>query len=243
MRARIGAQRPIASTAIQNVLDLALYSTRGGPKLLDKAIILFGYPGFITLAFVESLWLLWWLWSSSAPGRVAFVIIACPVLFGAAILVTRMWFQRINQVRTTPCASEPSGIGKPRQSRLDVLYLTTISLLLAHQIDSAYWHEWKLFGLPGGIQTFVSTNILLIVPFLYGLLRAQTSPRTAAKYGIALSIIGIGAFAIHAWFLILVHQDFRLPVSIAILTGALITSIGLGWQCITIVTIRTRTKD
>ena len=33
------------------------------------------------------------------------------------------------------------------------LYLANTALLIAHEIDSAYWKEWELFHLPGGIRT------------------------------------------------------------------------------------------
>jgi hypothetical protein len=35
-------------------------------------------------------------------------------------------------------------------------YLTNATLLCVHEIDSAYWHEWSLFGIPGGIQLFLT---------------------------------------------------------------------------------------
>jgi uncharacterized protein DUF6713 len=32
------------------------------------------------------------------------------------------------------------------------LFLLNSTVLLTHQIDAAYWHEWNLFLLPGGNQ-------------------------------------------------------------------------------------------
>jgi hypothetical protein len=40
-------------------------------------------------------------------------------------------------------------------SRLGNLYMINCGLLFAHEIDSAFWQEWVLFGIPGGIQVFV----------------------------------------------------------------------------------------
>ncbi len=34
------------------------------------------------------------------------------------------------------------------------LYLGNILMLIVHEIDSAYWEEWKLFRLPGGESVF-----------------------------------------------------------------------------------------
>lgn len=97
-----------------------------------------------------------------------------------------------------------------------------------HEIDSAYWHEWQLFGIPGGIQVFLVVNFALLVPFLYGLVRLARDLRAGAAYGIALSLAGLGAFAIHATFLIQGHPEFRLPASLATLGLALCTSLALG---------------
>ncbi len=50
------------------------------------------------------------------------------------------------------------------------MYATTLTFLIAHQIDAAYWKEWEMFLLPGGIQFFdllVLTN--LSFPYLYQL--------------------------------------------------------------------------
>jgi len=46
--------------------------------------------------------------------------------------------------------------------------LLNCALLFSHEIDSAYWQEWNLFGLPGGIQLFLVLNLLLLVVALYG---------------------------------------------------------------------------
>lgn len=35
------------------------------------------------------------------------------------------------------------------------LYLLNFALLFTHEIDSAYWKEWDLFGIPGGIKSFL----------------------------------------------------------------------------------------
>jgi len=100
--------------------------------------------------------------------------------------------------------------------------------LAVHEIDSAFWHEWQLFGIPGGIQLFLVVNFALLVPFLFGLVRLARDPRAGAPYGIALSLAGIAAFVIHAVFLIQGHPEFRLPASLALLGLALCTSLALG---------------
>jgi len=48
------------------------------------------------------------------------------------------------------------------------LYLLNAAVLITHEIDSAYWHEWELFAMPGGIQLFLVLNLILVVFVLYG---------------------------------------------------------------------------
>jgi hypothetical protein len=108
-------------------------------------------------------------------------------------------------------------------------YLVAFALLAAHEIDSAYWHEWELFGVPGGIQLFLILNFALLIPFLWGLTRLARSPRAGAPYGIVLALAGVAAFGLHTWFLVQGRPEFRLAASLAILGATLIASLGLGW--------------
>ncbi len=117
-------------------------------------------------------------------------------------------------------------------TKLESLYLSTVTLLIAHQIDSGYWQEWNLFGLSGGIQSFVLSNVPLVLVFLYGLIRLVKAPQVGARFGLALALVGTAAFFIHAWFLIQGRPEFRVPASVAVLSVGFVTSIGLGWQSI-----------
>jgi hypothetical protein len=42
--------------------------------------------------------------------------------------------------------------------RLAKLYMLNLALLATHEIDSAYWHEWEMFHLPGGVQGFLAAG-------------------------------------------------------------------------------------
>ena len=48
------------------------------------------------------------------------------------------------------------------------LYLLNFALLFTHEIDSAFWKEWEIFGIPGGIQVFLVLNFLLLLVALIG---------------------------------------------------------------------------
>jgi len=105
-----------------------------------------------------------------------------------------------------------------------VLYALNLSLLMTHQIDSAYWKEWELFRIPGGIQLNLLLNLLLLLAGLggFGLL---IDGRTAG-YVFALILAGGGVFAfcIHAAFLLRGDVRFRQPASLALLGATLVVS-------------------
>jgi hypothetical protein len=106
----------------------------------------------------------------------------------------------------------------------DGLYLANATVLLTHQIDAAYWHEWELFGVPGGAPLFVATNLPMVFLVLWGT-RALALGRTA---GIVMSwaLVATGAVAIglHGFFLLRGYDAFRAPVSLGLLAATLVLS-------------------
>jgi hypothetical protein len=105
------------------------------------------------------------------------------------------------------------------------LYLLNATILLTHQIDAAYWHEWELFRMPGGLQLFLILNLPIMFLFLYG----QQAVALQRKSGIAISwlVVACGFFAIgiHSFFLSQGDEAFRLPVSLGILVATFLLSL------------------
>ena len=106
-----------------------------------------------------------------------------------------------------------------------ILYITNLALLVTHEIDSAYWHEWKLFNLPGGIDLFLILNFLLIIIFLFGLPRIMEWKKYADYFYFLLAFSGIFAFIIHSYFIFTGHPEFNTMVSWAILILTFILSV------------------
>jgi len=101
----------------------------------------------------------------------------------------------------------------------DGLYLANATVLITHQIDAAFWHEWELFGLPGGAPLFVLTNL----PMMFAILWGAQALALGRIGGIVMSwaLVGSGAVAIglHGWFLLRGHDAFRAPVSLGLLAA------------------------
>ena len=108
------------------------------------------------------------------------------------------------------------------------LYLIDATLLIGHEIDSAYWKEWDLFRLPGGIGLFVLLHLPLVFVILWGVTQAADRTRTGLILALVLAGAGLFAFVIHIFFILRGRPEFRTPVSIGLLMATLIVSAGLG---------------
>jgi len=105
------------------------------------------------------------------------------------------------------------------------LYFINFILLANHQIDAAYWKEWDLFHLPGGINGFLIVHFPLIFIILYGLILVFQQSPAGLIFSLILSAGGIFAFSIHMFFMSKGRSEFRSPMSLFILIATLVVSV------------------
>jgi hypothetical protein len=105
------------------------------------------------------------------------------------------------------------------------IYLINATLLITHEIDSAYWEEWKLFGIPGGITTFLLLHLPILFFVLYGLILIYENTFAGLIFSFILAISGIFAFSIHTYFMRRGRDEFKTTISRLILISTLIISI------------------
>jgi len=105
------------------------------------------------------------------------------------------------------------------------LYLANSVLLINHEIDSAYWKEWELFKLPGGITGFLLLHFPLLLFILWGLILISWHSSSGNIFSLILSLGGIFAFAIHTYFLRKGRKEFDKPISKCILLAILLVSM------------------
>lgn len=105
------------------------------------------------------------------------------------------------------------------------LYILNLTLLICHEIESAYWQEWKLFKLPGGITGFVLLHIPLLLLLLWGIVQINEHSKIGIILSLILALAGIFAFAIHTYFIKIGKEGFNLKISITLLYMILIVSI------------------
>ena len=107
------------------------------------------------------------------------------------------------------------------------LYAITLTLLLTHQVDSAYWKEWELLRIPGGPQLNLVLNLALIAVGLAGFALAIDGSMAGHVMSLLVATAGVLACAIHGHFIIRGDERFRLPASIAVLVATLPASVAL----------------
>ena len=111
--------------------------------------------------------------------------------------------------------------------RVEILYIWTLALGTVHVIDSAYWHEWEVLRLPGGIELFLIESLILAIPFFFGLSRLARRAPSGPVFGIVLSAVSIAGFGLHAYLLLRGGTEFRTAASISTLVLMLAFSIAL----------------
>jgi hypothetical protein len=105
------------------------------------------------------------------------------------------------------------------------VYMINAVLLINHEIDSTYWKEWDLFGLPGGITGFLIVHFPLLFLILYGLVLVYQQTTAGFVLSLVLSLGGLFAFTIHTYFIKRGRDEFKAPISLFILIAALIVSL------------------
>jgi hypothetical protein len=105
------------------------------------------------------------------------------------------------------------------------VYLVNATLLINHEIDSAYWHEWDLFKLPGDIAGFPIIHFPVLFLGMYGLVPVYWQALSGLIFSLVLGAAGLFAFGIHTYFIRKGRQEFTTPISRFILFAALIVSL------------------
>jgi len=108
-------------------------------------------------------------------------------------------------------------------------YVVNASLLICHEMDSAFWREWRLFRLPGGLGLFLALHLPLMGAVLFGLVLLVRGADGGLWFSLGLAGAGLCAFGLHGWFLARGRPEFRAPMSLVILAATFVCSLVQGW--------------
>ncbi|MFZ6640518.1 DUF6713 family protein [Undibacterium sp. TC4M20W] len=109
-------------------------------------------------------------------------------------------------------------------SRLQAIFLLNATVLITHQIDAAFWHEWDLFHIPGGNQINLLLNLPIIALVLFAQGQVMANNKTVLCYYKLMAFLGFLTLAIHSAFFAVGSEAFMQPVSIALLIATTLLS-------------------
>ena len=80
---------------------------------------------------------------------------------------------------------------------ITMLYILNATLLLLHEIESAYEKEWEILKLPGKISGFLLLHIPIIILILYGLIEIERNSTIGLIFSILTGVGGVIPFIVH----------------------------------------------
>ena len=99
---------------------------------------------------------------------------------------------------------------------ISMVYIINATLLLLHEIESAYEKEWELLKLPGRITGFLLVHVPIILLLFWGLIEIEKQTNTGLVLGMILGIGGVVPAIVHKIFFKRPDQ-FNLTISNAII--------------------------
>ena len=109
---------------------------------------------------------------------------------------------------------------------ITIVYITNATLLLLHEIESAYEKEWEILKLPGKITGFIIIHFPIILILFYGALEIEKYSNIGLILGIISGIGGIIPFLIHK-IIVKQKEHFNIIISNILIYFNILTGIGL----------------
>lgn len=109
---------------------------------------------------------------------------------------------------------------------LTIVYIVNATLLLLHEIESAYEKEWEILKLPGKITGFLLVHIPIIILLFYGLIEIEKNSTIGAIFGMILGVGGVIPSIVDKVFF-KTPEKFNLPISNAIIYLNIVFGISL----------------
>jgi uncharacterized membrane protein len=107
------------------------------------------------------------------------------------------------------------------------IYIMNAVILINHEIDSAYWQEWKLLNPndKSGINGFLLMHFPMLFIILFGLVLVYEHRLSGYIISMALAAGGLFAFFFHFYHLRKGKPEFNSVLSKALIVSTFILSI------------------
>ena len=109
---------------------------------------------------------------------------------------------------------------------ITMLYIVNATLLLLHEIESAYEKEWEILKLPGKITGFLLLHIPIIILIFYGLIEIEKNSTIGLIFSIITGIGGVIPFIVHK-IIVRKKNQFNLLISNAIIYLNVLSGVSL----------------
>lgn len=106
------------------------------------------------------------------------------------------------------------------------LYIANATLLLLHELESAYEKEWEILKLPGRITGFLLLHVPIIILLFYGLIEIERNSAVGLIFGIITGIGGVIPFIVHK-IIVKTTNNFNLLISNIIIYLNILSGAGL----------------
>jgi hypothetical protein len=116
---------------------------------------------------------------------------------------------------------------------ITMVYILNSTLLLLHEIESAYEKEWEILKLPGEITGFLVLHIPIILVIFWGVIEIEKLSTIGLIFSILLGIGGIIPFLVHKIF-VRRKRHFNLLISNVVihlngLCGVILTYLSISY--------------
>ena len=108
---------------------------------------------------------------------------------------------------------------------LNNVIVLNLSLVLTHQVDAAFWREWEMFGLPGGIQLFNAINVVIFLAVLFCFMAVIQRRPSGFRCSLVIALLCASVLPIHAAFALSGFTQFHLPFSVFLIVATFAASI------------------
>jgi len=111
---------------------------------------------------------------------------------------------------------------------ISTLYIANATLLLLHELESAYEKEWEILKLPGKITGFLLLHIPIIVLLFYGLIEIEKESAAGLILGVITGIGGIIPLFAHK-IIVRTENNFNRLISNIIIYLNIVSGAGLSF--------------
>jgi len=109
---------------------------------------------------------------------------------------------------------------------ITLFYIANATLLLLHEMESAFEREWEILRLPGGITGFLLLHVPIIALIFYGLFEVERNTSCGLILGMVLGMGGVLPAIVHK-MLFKRPGQFNRFISDAVIYLNVLTGMGL----------------